>query len=97
MIATATKPGFWTMVTKIYAAIGTAADAIGNVADTANNLSKVASLKSNVYLQESTLEDEARLAELRLKLAHRLEQVKKNPVLLEDAPEPVKQEATTFA
>ena len=42
--------------------------------------------KSNRYLQESTLEDEERLAELRLKLAHRLKQVKGESESLEESP-----------
>ena len=74
--------GFWGMVTKIYAAIGTAADAVGNLADAANNISKVASLKSSVYLQETTLEDEARIEELKLRLSHRLGEARANPALI---------------
>lgn len=74
--------GFFGMLQKIYAAIGTAADAVGNLADTANNISKVAALKSSVYLQETTLEDEARLEELKLKLNHKLEQARANPELI---------------
>ena len=71
--------GFFGMLQKIYAAVGTTADAVGNLADAANNVSKVAAMKSNVYLQETTLEDEARLEELKLKLAHRLQEAKANP------------------
>lgn len=74
--------GFFGMLAKIYAAVGTAADAVGNLADAANNVSKVAALKSSVYLQETTLEDEARIEELKLRLSHRLDEARANPALI---------------
>lgn len=81
--------GFFGALQKIYAAVGTTADAVGTLADAAgnlataaNNVSQVAALKSEVYLKETKLVDEANLKEVELKLNARLAAITANPTLL---------------
>lgn len=85
-MAITNKLGFWGTINSLYEVVGTSAQALSHLASAAVNVAKVADIKSNVYLQETTLEDEARLEELKLRLAHRLELARANPAAL-PAPE----------
>lgn len=76
------KLGFWGTINSLYEVVGTSAQAFAHLASAAVNVAKVADIKSNVYLQETTMEDEARLEELKIKLAARLEMARKNPAAL---------------
>ena len=74
--------GFFGMLQKVYSAVGNAADAAGNLAEAANNVSMVAKIKSETYLEQVKLEDQASLTELRLKLEAKAQAQAANPALL---------------